>query len=63
MFRTIQVGAVGRNRDDSGMVLAELLRECNSQRRGKASMRQPEDHGQIVLRTSAQRGIGYVVKY
>ncbi|EEJ5313276.1 TPA: hypothetical protein MPK85_005397 [Salmonella enterica] len=45
------------------MVLAELLRECNSQRRGKASMRQPEDHGQIVLRTSAQRGIGYVVKY
>ncbi|HGP2816264.1 TPA: hypothetical protein ACTAG5_004522 [Salmonella enterica subsp. enterica serovar Muenchen] len=43
------VRRIVRNREDCGVVLAELQRECNAQRLDNASMRQLERYDQIAL--------------
>lgn len=51
------VRRIVRNREDCDMVLAELQRECNSQRISDAGMRQLERHEQIALRRLENRVI------
>ncbi len=49
------VRRIVRHREDYGMVLAELQRECNAQRLDNASMRQLERYEQIALRKLENR--------
>ncbi|EOZ4488861.1 Bro-N domain-containing protein [Salmonella enterica subsp. diarizonae] len=51
------VRRIVRNREDCDMVLAELQRECNSQRLSDAGMRQLERYEQIALKRLEQRVI------
>ncbi|ECO0902167.1 hypothetical protein AA449_26910 [Salmonella enterica subsp. enterica serovar Newport] len=51
------VRRIVRHREDCEMVLAELQRECNSQRLSNAGMRQLERYEQIALRKLEQRVI------
>lgn len=51
------VRRIVRHREDCDMVLAELQRECNSQRLSNAGMRQLERYEQIALRKLEQRVI------
>lgn len=51
------VRRIVRHRKDCEMVLAELQRECNSQRLSNAGMRQLERYEQIALRKLEQRVI------
>ncbi|EFQ8338014.1 hypothetical protein HZV21_005112 [Salmonella enterica] len=51
------VRRIVRHREDCDIVLAELQRECNSQRISDAGMRQLERHEQIALRRLEQRVI------
>ncbi|HBL9999456.1 TPA: hypothetical protein LT059_004018 [Salmonella enterica subsp. enterica serovar Kodjovi] len=51
------VRRIVRHRENCGIVLAELQRECNSQRLSAAGMRQLERYEQIALRKLEQRVI------
>ncbi|EJP3721851.1 hypothetical protein NUR08_004420 [Salmonella enterica] len=51
------VRRIVRHSEDCGIVLAELQRECNSQRLSAAGMRQLERYEQIALRRLEQRVI------
>ncbi|HCA3583969.1 TPA: BRO-N domain-containing protein [Salmonella enterica subsp. enterica serovar Muenchen] len=51
------VRRIVRHREDCGIVLAELQRECNSQRLSAAGMRQLERYEQIALRRLENRVI------
>ncbi|EKP8879419.1 hypothetical protein P4K02_000662 [Salmonella enterica] len=51
------VRRIVRNREDCDMVLAELQRECNSQRISAAGMRQLERYEKIALKRLEQRVI------
>ncbi|MFI7787191.1 hypothetical protein EN46_28330, partial [Citrobacter amalonaticus] len=49
------VRRIVRHREDCGMVLAELQRECNAQRLDNAGIRQLERYEQIALRKLENR--------